>query len=123
MNQFFEWLTSTEGFVPRTMCGPGWTGELVLVHRWADCVIFACYALLFFALLNSVRSRNPTTTNTGIVIYALFIVSCGVTHLTNQLMFTEPMYRLDAAAKVICAVLSCVAVWWTVKHFIPRQHA
>lgn len=110
-------LFSVEGFVPRTMCGPSWTGQLIAVHRISDLIIFSCYLLMFGALFSMVHARKQLVSPVGLVVYALFILACGVTHLTNQMMFTWPAYRLDGAVKMVCAVISLIAAVWT---YYPR---
>ena len=46
-------------------------------------------------------------------VYAAFIFSCGLTHVTSALMFHYPVYRLDTLARILCAGISVVAAGWT----------
>lgn len=108
-------LFDASDFVARTQCGPGWSPALVATHRIADLLIFASYmALPFLTLWRAKRGRPFFPRNAlGLFLLVGFVASCGVTHLTNQMMFVWPVYRLDALAKVVCASFSVACVLWT----------
>lgn len=116
-----DWLIDASGFMPRTLCGPAWSPWLIWTHRIADLTIFVCYLLIGVGLFTTARKNLASKSVAGAIIFGAFIVACGVTHFTSQLMFTDPMYRLDALAKVVCALVSAIAVVWTFRPSNWRQ--
>ena len=49
------------------------------------------------------------------VMFGLFIVACGFSHLLDSIMFQLPVYRLFGLVKLITAIVS----WTTVIAMIP----
>lgn len=112
----WEWLTSTEGFVPRTHCGE-WTPWLVALHTASDTVIFLAYLLIPLGFVGAymralVRQRPLRNSRVGLALTVCFIATCGLTHLSNRMMFILPAYNLDGVIKLVCAVASVATVLW-----------
>ena len=115
----WHWLFSTEGFVPRAKCGPGWTPANLLLHNVSDVTIWLCYMLLSFGALILFRrwmrgDLPPKAGWSGALLWCGFIFWCGLTHLMERLMFFWPAYNLAGIVKAICAVFSVCAVLWLV---------
>ncbi len=53
------------------------------------------------------------------VLFALFILACGTTHLIDALVFRYPVYRLAAAMKAVTAIISWLTVVSLIQ-VIPR---
>lgn len=112
----WDWLIDASVFVRRNQCGTGWTAALENVHRVSDLAIGLSYLaipsfLWSFVLLRQKRSGDvPRSLYVFTVFATLFIVTCGLTHLFAWLAFVYPVYRADAAMKVLCAICS----WGTV---------
>lgn len=121
MTQLFD----TEGFVPRTQCGPAWSEPLVLVHTLSDVTIFICYLLIPFGMLalfmQARRGQKPVHSTLGMFLTMGFILTCGLTHLTSRAMFTWPAYRLDGAVKLACALFSMATVFWMMSESYQSQ--
>lgn len=106
-------LLSPDGFVPRESCG-NWSPMLIAVHRVSDLLIFAAYvAIPLLVLWRAKRGlsfvpRDPV----GLGLLIGFIASCGLTHVSNQMMFVWPVYRLDALVKAVCAAFSLASTAW-----------
>lgn len=66
-------------------------------------------------LVTFIRKRRDVPFSWMFVMFGLFIVSCGFTHLMEVITFTTPLYRLSAVVKMITAAAS----WATVAALIP----
>lgn len=106
MVDFFAWLFGSEGFTPRTGCGPWWTPELIAATVSAGLAIALAYAAIPFHLLRIAKLRPDLGLNTLIYWFAGFISLCGATHIQAELMFIWPAYRWEAALKWGCAIAS-----------------
>lgn len=105
--EFFQKLFDTSDFVPRWACG-AWSTGLAWTHMIADFVIFISYAAIPAALAVIVIRRRDMPHALIWLLFVSFIISCGLTHLVESLMFYEPLYRLSALMKVITAAVSAV---------------
>ena len=106
--RWLDWLFDTASFQPRATCGAGWSSGLVTAHVLADELIFTSYLYLPAILCAWWRYRWPLS-RTTILLWALFILTCGATHQSDVLMFTHPWYRLHAGVKLLCATCSLAA--------------
>jgi len=112
MDDWLRWLCDTGPFLPRAACGKGWTSGLVSAHIVSDEVIFICYLYLPAILAVWWRYRWHLS-KTTLALWLGFILTCGMTHQSDVLMFTHPWYRLHAGVKLLCAAFSVAAVLWT----------
>ncbi|MBY0574927.1 MAG: PAS domain S-box protein [Undibacterium sp.] len=109
LNQFF----STDGFMPHGHCYL-WTPSLLWTYVVSDAVIALSYFSIPFALMYFLNKRRDIPFNWIIVMFAAFILSCGITHLISILTIWHPVYGLDASAKAVTAlmsVLTAVMLW------------
>ena len=112
-----DWLSGLfdpTGYTPRKDCG-GWTPEWITVHTLSDLLIWLAYLSIPLILLVSVRRRTLDGLRTPVVLFALFILACGFTHLIEALMFEYPAYRLSGVMKAVTAGVS----WLTVFMVVP----
>lgn len=107
---FFGKLVDTAGFPARWNCGTAWTPFLGWLHILSDLAIFGAYFAIPLSLLFFVFRRRDVPLRGVFWLFAAFILSCGVTHLIEAIIFWEPVYRLSGLAKFITAVIS----WTTV---------
>ena len=115
-----------DGFVPRWQCGlwPTWLGYL---HIVADVVIFLSYAAIPAALAVLVLRRRDSIRLTFVMwLFVAFILSCGITHLVEAVIFYRPLYRLSAVLKAETAVVSALTAVVLVRRFpsllsLPRM--
>ncbi len=114
-----DWLTSlldSDGFPPRWQCGTGWTPALGWTHIASDILIWGAYMAIPVVLAYFViRRKHDVPFPKVFWLFALFIFSCGTTHLVEAAIFWEPVYRLSAATKV----WTVIASWGTVAVLIP----
>ncbi len=103
----FSSLLDTSSFPPRWSCGE-WTAFQGWTSIFSDLFIFLSYfgipAGLLFVFY---RTRPNDITFKGLLIlFIAFILSCGVTHLIEVIIFWQPIYNLSILAKFITAVIS-----------------
>lgn len=108
-------LFETAGFPARWNCGTGWTKPLGWLHILSDWTIFAAYAAIPLVLALFLRRRRDIPFPSTGWLFVGFILSCGITHLVDSLMFYWPAYRLLAVMKVITAAVSLATVVSLVK--------
>lgn len=91
------------------MCGDGWTPPLIWLHITSDLFIWLAYVSIPLVLLYFTRRRDLPFPRL-FVLFALFILACGTTHLTDAIIFDYPIYRFAGVMKLLTAVVSWVAV-------------
>lgn len=115
----WRWLTTTDGFVARHVCGTGWTPPLVWMANLADMTIFLCYVaipLLAFVMYRRIvmRQRPVRAVRLGLVVGCSFVLTCGLTHVTEAAVFWWPAYHLDLTVRLLCATCSISTVSWMI---------
>ncbi len=114
MLEFFTRLFDTKGFVERRRAGDGWTPELVWLHVTSDLFTWLAFVSIPLVLLYFTRRRDLPFPRI-FVLFALLILACGTTHLTDALTFDFPVYRFEGVLKLLTAILS----WVTVIALVP----
>jgi len=107
-------LFDPTGFPPRRYCGTGWTAGLVWLHITSDLFIWLAYVSIPLVLFHFTRRRELPFPRL-FVLFALFILACGTTHLIDALAFDYPVYRFAGLMKAVTAVAS----WATVLALVP----
>lgn len=105
--EFFQKLFDTADFVPRWSCG-AWPAWLAWTHMIADFVIFLAYAAIPASLAVIVAKRRDLPHAKVWLLFVAFILSCGLTHLIESLMFYAPLYRLSGLMKIATASVSVI---------------
>ncbi len=83
-----------------------WNPTLVWTHVLSDGLIGLAYVSIPVTLVNLVRRRGDMPFDWVVVLFALFIVSCGATHLLGVWTVWYPDYWLLANVKVVTALAS-----------------
>ena len=109
-----ESLIDASGFVPRAVCG-SWTKGEVVLNNAADLAVALAYLVIPFVLTRLQRRRPDLPFSWILVVFGLFIVTCGATHLMEIVLFYHPVYRLAGLIKVLTALASWAAVIALVK--------
>lgn len=84
----------------------GWTNELALYHVVADILIFLAYMAIPALLIYLVKKRKDIPFDALFLLFAIFIVGCGLTHLMGATTVFYPYYYLDFWVKAITALAS-----------------
>lgn len=109
------WLLFDAGdFPPRWHCG-NWSEALGWTHIIADILIFIAYAAIPASLFFFIRRRPDVPLRFVFWLFISFILSCGLTHLVDAVMFYHPMYRFLGVMKVITAAVSLLTVVFLVR--------
>ncbi|MBX3381562.1 MAG: hypothetical protein KF805_15810 [Phycisphaeraceae bacterium] len=109
---FFSYLGrlfDEHGFMPRWQCGD-WSLSLGWLHITSDFLIFLAYACIPISLMFFVLRRRDIALRGTVWLFVAFILSCGLTHLTDASMFYHPAYRFLGLMKAITAIVSLATV-------------
>ena len=90
--------------MPHAVClrEPG----LIWLHVLSDGLIALAYAAIPFALLHLLRLRKDLSFHWIFVLFAVFIFSCGSTHVLAIVTLWIPIYRFEGLIKGTTAVAS-----------------
>ena len=83
-----------------------WNPSLLWTHVLSDTLIGLSYVSIPLTLLHLVRKRTDLPFNWIVVLFAIFIVSCGATHWIEVWTVWNPDYWLSASVKVVTAFAS-----------------
>lgn len=117
-----NWLElSSAPFMPHGNCYL-WQPALLWTHVGADAVTALAYFSIPAALVVFTYKRKDTKFNWIFLMFAGFILFCGLTHVTEAVTTWEPIYYTQGAIKIATAAISAftaVAVWY----LMPRALA
>ena len=92
-------------FMPHGMCFL-WDPRLLGVHVVADALIAVAYFSIPVFLIWVLRKRGDLPFSWLLGMFALFIVSCGMTHIMSIWVIWHPDYWAEGAVKWVTAVAS-----------------
>ncbi len=92
-------------FMPHGHCY-FWRPEIVWSHAISDAVIAISYFLIPYGLIKLIRKRPDLRYKNLFLLFGLFIVACGTTHILSIINIWVPLYRTDAIVKIITALAS-----------------
>ncbi len=79
---------------------------VIALHAISDGIIAVSYFLIPVALILLVRRRTDLVFRWAFVLFGVFILACGSTHVLAIVTLWVPVYRLDGLVKAITAVAS-----------------
>lgn len=91
-----------------------WREELLWTHVLSDGLIAAAYASIPAALIYLVWKRKDLEFNWMFVLFGVFILACGTTHILAIVSVWEPIYYVSAGVKVVTAAASvgtAITLW------------
>ena len=103
MLEFFRKLLSTD-FMPHTYCLR--QPELIWLHACSDALVALSYFLIPAALFHLIRQRRDLVFHWMFILFGIFILSCGATHVMAIVTLWKPVYRLDGLIKAVTAIAS-----------------
>lgn len=98
-------LFATNGFMPHGVCYT-WSSSLLALHVISDALIAAAYFSIPIALAYFVRKRRDLPFNWIFMLFGIFIVACGSTHVMDIWTIWQPYYWLAGAVKGVTAAAS-----------------
>lgn len=93
------------GFIPHGHCYL-WKPSLVSLHIISDALIALAYYSIPMLLIYFVRRRRDVPFDWIFVMFGIFIVACGTTHLMEIWTLWHPTYWLSGGLKAITALAS-----------------
>lgn len=118
MPRFFSDLLAGQDLLPHGYC-LNWGSSLLWTTVVSDVIIALAYYSIPISLVYFVRQRRDLPYPWLFLMFGIFILACGTTHLVSVLTIWLPAYWLDAWVKVFTAgvsVTAAVAMLWV----IPR---
>lgn len=102
---FWAERSAPAGLLPHGVCFT-WLPALLWLHVISDALIALAYFSIPVSLLYLVRRRPDLPFNWVFLLFGLFIVSCGLTHLVGIWTIWTPDYWMSGALKAITAAAS-----------------
>src|ERR1700741_3447932 len=101
----FGLMLASSGFQPHGFCYQ-WRAGLVWLHVVSDLLITAAYFAIPLILLQFIRKRKDLPFGWMFVLFGVFIVACGTTHLMEVWNLWHAQYWLAGGIKAITATAS-----------------
>ena len=112
---FFKGLFDTDQWPARWHCGI-WTSFHGWLYILSDLSIWIAYFLIPLIILDYLgKKKNGIKFQKVYLLFAAFILLCGITHFLDAMMFWIPMYRLGALVRFLTGVVSLLTVYYLVK--------
>jgi signal transduction histidine kinase len=92
-------------FMPHGMC-LFWQPGIIWLHVTSDALTALAYFCIPFTLVYLVKRRRDLVFNWMFVLFGIFILACGTTHLMSIWTLWHGTYRLDGLIKAITALAS-----------------
>jgi signal transduction histidine kinase len=111
-----EWLHDlfvSRGLPPHGYCLL-WQPSLIWTHVISDSVIAAAYFSIPLVLATLIARRRDIEFGWVVILFAVFILACGTTHIMSILVLWVPAYGLEGLIKVVTAaasLITAVALW------------
>ena len=94
-----------ESFMPHGMCYL-WTPGLLWLHAGSDALIALAYLIIPIILLYIVWTRTNMMFNWMVVLFGIFIVACGATHIMAIWNIWHADYWVSGGVKLVTALAS-----------------
>jgi len=98
-------MAATENLLPHGFCYL-WDPGLIRLHIVSDSLIGLAYIAIPISLVSFMRRRPDLPFNWMFLLFGLFIVACGATHLMALWTLWNPDYWLEGGVKAITAAAS-----------------
>ncbi len=100
-------LFSSDSFMPHGHCFL-WRPDILWLSVGADIGIALAYFTIPVALIHLVHKRYDLEFNWIFVMFALFILACGATHVMDVITIWNPLYGTQGLIKLFTAAVSLV---------------
>lgn len=113
MKELLNFLTGDGVFIPHGHCYL-WQPGVLWLNVLSDAVIAASYFSLPVALIYFASKRRDLAFKPLFIMFGVFILACGMTHVMGIYTIWVPAYWLDGGVKAVTAMVSlatAVAIW------------
>ena len=86
-----------------------WKTDLIALHAVSNALIAISYFLMPFVILLFLKRRPDIKHRFLFVLFALFILACGITHTLNAVTIWYPAYYLSGIMMAITALVSVIS--------------
>lgn len=118
MTALLDWIDPAP-LMPHAFCFVG-RKDLILLHVMSDLGIALAYFMIPLTLLYFLRRyRRRMSFNWAIVLFAAFILLCGISHVLGIVTIWSPVYYLQGWVKALTAVVS-LATALAIIPLVPR---
>jgi PAS domain S-box-containing protein len=94
-----------DNFMPHGHCY-FWTPEILWPHAISDSIIALAYSFIPLSLIYIFKKRSDFKFVWIMILFAIFILGCGLTHVMDVINIWQPWYRLDNTIRAITALAS-----------------
>ncbi len=104
---------ATQGFMPHGMCLL-WKPAVLWTMVAGNAVIALSYFMIPIALIYLITKRKDIGFKWIFVLFGIFILACGCTHVMSIVTLWQPMYGLEALVLAITGVVSfltAILIW------------
>lgn len=106
-------------FMPHGHCYL-WKVDILLMHVISDVIItISYYAIPIILVYISSKTKGKLPFNYLFLLFAIFILACGTTHLLEIVNVWQSRYYLSGIVKVITAIASVLTALYLIP-FIPK---
>jgi PAS domain S-box-containing protein len=105
MLESFKSFFDSAAFMPHGHCYL-WRPDILWLHIISDSLIGFAYFFIPLSLIYLVRKRTDLAFNWLFVLFASFIVACGITHFFAVWTIWNPDYALDGIIKLVTGLIS-----------------
>ena len=105
MSSLFGGFFDTEGFMPHGYCLL-WRPVVFWLNLVSDAIIAASYYSIPFVLLYFAMRRRDLVFRWMFVMFGIFILGCGTTHVMGIWTLWHPDYAVDGLVKALTALVS-----------------
>ncbi|MDX1519219.1 MAG: hypothetical protein R3318_03785 [Gammaproteobacteria bacterium] len=105
MSELIANLFNTNGFMPHGMC-IYWRKDLLSLHVVSDAIIAFSYFAIPVILLYFLHKRKDVVFSWIFVMFAAFIMACGLTHVMGIWTMWHPDYYEQGLIKAMTALVS-----------------
>jgi PAS domain S-box-containing protein len=105
MSSLFAGFFDTEGFMPHGYCLM-WRPAVFWLNLISDAVIALSYYSIPFVLLYFAMRRRDLVFRWMFVMFGIFILGCGTTHVMGIWTLWNPDYGIDGLVKALTALVS-----------------
>lgn len=113
MTESIQQFFNTSDFMPHGMCIE-WRSDLLFLHIISDTIIAISYFSIPFALFYFVKRRQDLEYQWMFIMFGIFILACGSTHVMNIWNMWNPDYAqsgLLKAGTATASVATAILLW------------